>query len=241
MKDQSKSNSDIMSVEVNEKLFMDILAQVKLENKRTLPVNNINSASDFINMVSGENCKCQCLCCDTRIVTVPTPATTTTTPTPPKTPTTPTPPTITTPPTLRTTPTTPTQNSRRTKITTEITSTTTEKTFKVSRTRPFVPSTYLPPTKDTTTQRPSTTTRTYHFVPVSMNDFRTWSIPPWTPWTRRSHKVKSSVIITKPPQYAYYAPINQLYYPGEGLKLSDGSKEIYAVTPIPIPSKNLEF
>ncbi|CAO1427601.1 unnamed protein product [Diamesa hyperborea] len=84
IKDQSKRNSDIMSVEVNEELFMDILAQVDLKNKRALPVNNINSANDFINMVSGENCKCQCLCCDTRVMTTPT--TTQTTPTTPTTP-----------------------------------------------------------------------------------------------------------------------------------------------------------
>ena len=107
-----------------------------------------------------------------------------------------------------------------------------------SKTSVFAGPTYLPPTKPSTPKRSRTPPRTYLPVSYINHVYRSYSIPPWS---ARPRKSTTRPILTTTPKYAYYAPENRFYYPGEGLQLVKGGKPYYAVQPIPIPSTNMYF
>ena len=90
----------------------------------------------------------------------------------------------------------------------------------------------MPPTKGPTTPRISTSTRTYQVYTgyVLRSNFTGNYV-----FTPRSTRSTTRRIVTTTPTYAYYAPANQFYYPGEGLSLKDkGGKPYYAVKPVDI-------
>ncbi|CAO1329091.1 unnamed protein product [Diamesa hyperborea] len=59
----------LLSVEVDDSFFADILTLIKSKNKVAAPVSKIDSTSEFLRLVAGEDCKCQCMCCDTTVTT----------------------------------------------------------------------------------------------------------------------------------------------------------------------------
>ncbi|CAO1312635.1 unnamed protein product [Diamesa tonsa] len=59
----------LLSVEVDDSFFADILTLIKGKNKVAAPVSKIDSTSEFLRLVAGEDCKCQCMCCDSTVTT----------------------------------------------------------------------------------------------------------------------------------------------------------------------------
>ena len=239
IKDRSNSN-ELVSVEVDKEFYTTILQQINLKNKRTTPVNKMDSSKDFLNMVSGGNCKCQCLCCDE--TTPPPPTTTTPPPTTERPPPSSTTRRVTSTTTRGTTTSTTTERPPPPPTTTTTPPTTTTKpppstTTPQTTTRPnpttiFVGPTYLPPTRGPTTKRPPTTTRTYGTFTQYFTARFTGTRPTYSYRIRASTRTPPTITVS--PKYAYYKPRKQFYYPGEGLQVIEDGKIVYAVEPIKV-------
>lgn len=230
--DSYKSASNIMSVEVNERFFANILKLVEEENRIKSMVSRFDGVSEFLRFLAGEDCKCQCMCCSetTPVYTPPTKTVTKSIPTK----ITKTIPTV-TKTAARTTPridvtktkTIPTKTATRTTPRTDVTkikslsktatktATKTIPTKSVTRTTPrtdvtkiFSPPPYLPVGKPITGSRAKTTTRT--FKVGTFKQFFTIGVgPAWIPPSRRPTSSRTTITTVK---YEYAKPSKEFEF-----------------------------
>ena len=234
--DSYNAATNIMSVLVDDSFFADILKLVEQKNKVRSMVSQFDGTSEFLRLVAGDDCKCQCMCCSKTVNTPPTKTVTRTTPTTKQsttkivTRTTPTTKQSTTKIVTRTTPTTKQSTTKvvtqtktppmTTKMTTKTTPPTktytskmitksTTKTLPISTTKRFMATQYLPvPTPEFTGTRKKTTTRTYKIG--TFKQYYTIGVGP--AWISPSRRSTSSRMRTTSRLYEKQKPLIKFEY-----------------------------